>query len=163
MLLWFRSTALYARLSRYPTLHQFVRYALVGVLNVVTYFALFNLLLWAGLHIYLANAIAFLITSINSFVLNKLWAFKDHRREGVVRQYTIFVSFTLIGLAINTAALTVFLIPLGRYGIIGKNLAALLALPFSVAWNFLSYRKWTFKPAVRAGAASTRSPGSSVR
>lgn len=140
-----RSSRLYARLSRRPALHQFVRFATVGVLNVVLYFSIFNLLLWLGLHTLASNAVAFLVSSVNSFTLNKLWAFKDPRREAIVRQYFVFVFFTLVGLAINSGVLWLLLIPLATYGTIGKNLAALGALPFSVAWNFTAYRRWTFR------------------
>lgn len=158
-----RSTKPYARLAERPMLHQFVRYALVGVLNVALHFTIFNVLLWAGRHTLLANAVAFVISSINSFVLNKLWAFKDPRRHAVVRQYLGFVTVTLIGLGINTGALSVFLIPLERFGTLGKNIAVLCALPFSITWNFLIYRYWTFRAGTRASDASAQSPEGSER
>lgn len=154
---------MYARLARHPWLLQFVRYGLVGVVNVLLFFGLFNLLLWVGWPILGANALAFFLTSINSFTLNKLWAFRDQRRKAVIRQYLVFVTFTLIGLGINTGMLTLLLIRLERYGTIGKNLAALGAIPFSVAWNFFSYRRWTFKPGVRGRGASATSHGASGR
>lgn len=131
-------------LTRHEAFGQFVRYAIIGCLNVVTFFTIFNLLLWAGVHTLVANAIAFFLTSIGSFLLNKAWAFKDRARQAVFRQYLVFVSFTLVGLALNTGVLTLLLIPLSRYGTLGKNLAALGALPVSVVWNFTTYRRWTF-------------------
>lgn len=159
-----RSTRLYARLSGYPALHQFVRYALVGVLNVVVYLGIFNVLRVVDAHPNLAAAVAFFVTSIQSFTLNKLWAFRDPRREALMRQYLVFVFFTLVGLAINQAAFTVLLLPLRRFGRLGENAALIGALPFSVIWNFFSYRRWTFKPGAHAAAgASARSPGSSGR
>lgn len=140
-----RRTAIYERLSRYPAVLQFVRFATVGSLNVALYLLLFNVLLAVGLHTLAANAIAFVVTSINSFALNKTWAFKDRRRHALVRQYFVFVTFTLVGLAINSGVLSLLLIPLDRFGTLGKNAAALGAIPFSVAWNFNAYRRWTFR------------------
>ncbi len=158
-----RSSALYAWLRQRPAALQFVRYALVGLLNVTLFLGLFNLLLWAGWHTIAANAVAFFVTSVNSFTLNKLWAFKDPRRSAVLRQYLVFVFFTLIGLAINTSVLYLLLIPLEPFGTLGKNAAALGAIPFSVVWNFLSYRRWTFKPHAAASSTSEGSLRESVR
>lgn len=159
-----RATTLYGRLAEYPAFLQFVRYAMVGVLNVALFLGIFNLLLWAGAHTIAANAVAFFLTSLNSFALNKLWAFKDPRRQAVLRQYLVFVGFTMVGLGINTGVLYLLLIPLEPYGTLGKNAAALGAIPFSVAWNFLTYRRWTFKPGAHEGSgASVGSPRSSAR
>lgn len=158
-----RSTTLYAWLQRRPAALQFVRYAMVGVVNVTLFLGLFNLLLWIGWPTLAANALAFFLTSVNSFTLNKLWAFRDPRRSAVLRQYLVFVFFTLIGLGINTGVLYLLLVPLERFGTIGKNAAALGAIPFSVAWNFLSYRRWTFRPDAAGSSASGGSLRSSVR
>jgi putative flippase GtrA len=162
MLSSLRRTSLYAWLTRFPALHQFVRYGLVGVLNVAVYFALYNLLRLVDTHPNLAAAVAFFVTSLQSFALNKLWAFRDARRHAVFRQYLVFVMFTMIGLAINQAAFTVFLLPLRRFGALGENAALLGAIPFSVAWNFFSYRRWTFV-AVPASDGTGRSPLASGR
>lgn len=149
MLTRFRNTRLYDRVSRHEWIHQFVKYALIGGLNVAIHLAIYNLLTLGGLSPLAANAIAFFFASVNSFIWNKLWAFRDQRREAVVRQYLLFVGFTLIGLGLHTAAFSVWLLLLGRHGRLGENAALLLALPVSVVWNFTSYRLWTFKPSVR--------------
>lgn len=138
---------------------QFARYATIGALNVAFYFVLFNAFLLLGAPTLVANAIAFFITSVNSYVLNKRWAFRDTQPR-VVRQYFVFVGFTLVGLALNTAVLSALLIPLEGYGTTGKNLAALGALPVSVIWNFTSYRRWTFSRRADAAEASRSRPPS---
>lgn len=149
MLTQLRQSSVYSRLHRHEVVRQFVKYAIVGCLNVGLYLAIFNLLLLADVHVLAANAIAFSITSVNSFFLNKAWSFRDQRRHAVVRQYFTFVFFTLVGLGLNTGVLSLLLIPLDTYGTIGKNLAALGSVPVSVIWNFTSYRLWTFKDPKR--------------
>lgn len=146
MLTRLRRSNAYARIGRHEVARQFVKYAIVGCINVAIYFAIFNLLLAASVPVLGANAAAFVVSSVNSFALNKVWSFRDPRRDAVVRQYLVFVTFTLVGLALNTGVLSLLLIPLGELGTLGKNLAAVLALPVSVAWNFWSYRTWAFKP-----------------
>jgi putative flippase GtrA len=155
-----RSSSWYARLARYPTLHQFVRYAMVGVLNVGVGLAILNLLLINGVQANLAQAAAFLVTSIQGFALHKTWAFKDEGKHPLLRGYLVFLLLTTVGLAINQIVFTLLLLPMRPLGLLGKNLAALGAIPFSVAWNFMAYRRWTFNPAApTAPAASERSPG----
>jgi len=150
----FRQSKVYERLHRHEIVRQFVKYAIVGCLNVALYLAIFNLLLLTDLHVLVANALAFSITSVNSFFLNKTWSFRDQRTERVVRQYFTFVFFTLIGLGLNTAVFSLLLIPLDQYGTIGKNAAAIGSVPVSVIWNFTSYRLWTFKHPQRRDSAS---------
>jgi len=143
-----------SRVRGHEAFGQFVRYALIGCFNVVVYLAIFNTMQLiavaeAGveptrLQILGASAVAFTVTSLISFVLNKLWAFRDTRREKVVRQYGVFFFFTLVGLVLHEITLFLLLIPLQQYGLIGRNAAALCALPVSILWNFNAYRRWTF-------------------
>ena len=167
MLTQIRSSKTYERVTRHEIVHQFVKYAMIGMLNVAVHVGFFNLFLVLGLPSLVSNALAFFIASINSFLLNKRWAFRDRRDHAVVRQYFVFLFFTLVGLALHTGAFSLLLIPLDDHGTLGKNAALLLALPVSVVWNFTSYRRWTFVPnalalRLRAEGASgaTPAPGS---
>lgn len=133
-----------SRIRQHEALGQFVRYAIVGCLNVALFFGLLNGTRWLGAPIAAAAGVAYLVTNIVSFVLNKRWSFRDTRSDGVMRQYLLFFSFTLVGLILYEAALHLLLIPLGRHGLLGENIAALFAIPVSVLWNFNAYRRWTF-------------------
>jgi putative flippase GtrA len=147
------------RVRRHEMTGQFIRYAAVGVLNVLLFFALFNLLTpshTTRARTVAAYAAAFLITSVISFALNKTWAFKDTRRERIAHQYALFLVLTLVGLGIQTGVFALLLIPLHQYGRLGRNAAALPGIPISVLWNFTAYRRWTFN----AVTAATAGPGS---
>lgn len=152
MLSRFRQSETYARLEQYEIVHQFVKYAMVGCLNTALFIGIFNALDLA-IPTVSAYATAFFVTSVGSFLLNKWWSFRDHRKERVVRQYLRFVTFTLIGLGLNTGAFRLLLIPLEQYGRLGKNAAALATVPLSVVWNFSAYRRWTFTPTKRRAVA----------
>lgn len=136
---------LYDRLASYEIVGQFIRYATVGVMNVALFFAIYNTLLHFHVETHASYVIAFAITNVGSFLLNKRWTFRDARPH-FVRQYFRFSFFTLVGLGISTTAFSAFLhlTPLEHHGTVGKNVAALAAIPFSVFWNFFSYRHWTF-------------------
>jgi putative flippase GtrA len=143
---------LYEQLHRHEIVRQFVKYALVGCLNVTLSLAIFNALRAIHIHRLGASTIAFVVTSIIGFTLNKMWSFRDHRLEKaeVGRQYVVFVFFTAVGLALFTGAFRLLLIPLERFGRIGENAAFLGSVPVSVLWNFTAYRRWTFRPTARA-------------
>ena len=148
MLSSLKSSRLYERISRYENVKTFVKYSMIGGLNVVIFLGIFNLMRRVvGLDEVPSYVIAFVPTNINSFFLNKRWAFRDERRHAVGRQYLLFAFFTVVSLGIQTGLFQLFLIPLQTYGWLGENIAALLPLPFSVAWNFASYRLWAFKRA----------------
>ncbi|HVE92711.1 MAG TPA: GtrA family protein [Actinomycetota bacterium] len=143
-----RSSGLYVRASRYPIIGQFIKYAMVGALNVAVGLSIFNLLRLVDVHPNIALTVAFTVTSIQSYALNKKWSFKDQGRHGITKGYLLFVSFTLVGFAIQQIGFTVsYKLLLHRYGKLGENLAILSVTPFSVLWNFLAYRRWTFGAA----------------
>jgi putative flippase GtrA len=136
---------------------QFVRYGLVGCLNVIIFFSIFNLLtLGHASHArtILAQVPAFLVTSVVSFFLNKRWAFKDERRHRVAHQYALFLFLTLIGLGLQLSVSAVLLVPLHQFGRLGRNAAAASAIPFVVLWNFTAYKRWTFRTTAPAPSSS---------
>ncbi len=128
------------RLRRHEIAGQFIRYALVGVLNVAVSLVLFTVF---GRSVP-ATMIAFVVSNTISFFLNKRWAFKDVRVD-VVRQYVLFFAFTGVGLALFVGQFALYRIPLDHYGTNGKYAAYLLSLPIVVLWNFTAYRRWTFR------------------
>ena len=148
-----RESKLYADLHRHEIVRQFVKYAIVGAINVVIQLAFFNGLRIAGVHRIPASTVAAVVTSITSFALNKVWSFRDSNASRVHRQYLRFSLFTLVGLAIFTGAFRLLLIPLEQYGRLGENAAFILAIPAAVVWNFTSYRRWTFNRAAPVGSA----------
>jgi putative flippase GtrA len=140
------------KLRRHEITGQFIRYAVIGCMNVALFFAIFNILTPAHasrLRTVVAYACAFLVTSVFSFALNKRWAFKD-QSERIAHQYALFLSLTLVGLGLQTGVFALMLVPLHQYGRLGRNVAALPGIPISVIWNFTAYRRWTFNSATAA-------------
>ncbi len=142
-----RQSKTYARLHRHEVVRQFVKYALVGCLNVALSLGIFNGMRYLNAPRLAASTAAFLVTSVNGFLLNKNWSFRDQRTHRVTRQYLRFLFFTTVGLALFSVAFRLLLIPLEEFGRIGENAALLGSIPVSVAWNFTAYRLWTFKTA----------------
>lgn len=130
--------------SRPRWIKQFLRYAVVGIVNVALYYVLFNVLLTLDWSPLAANAVSFFPVTVNSFLLNKIWSFEDRQLKGVTRQYAVFLLWTLVALAVETGCLWLLLIPLEPHGRLGVNIAATLTAPFTAVTNFLAQRRWTF-------------------
>jgi putative flippase GtrA len=140
---------------------QIVKFGLVGIINTGIDFAILNLLInvtgiYSGIWLFIFNVISFGVAVINSYFMNKYWAFKV---SGSVQAKEIFkfVFVSLIGLFLNSVIVyylgTFFIlsyrlsasaayvyIPAGLW----DNLAKLAATAVSLVWNFIGYKLFVF-------------------
>lgn len=145
---------------------QFIKFAVVGCLNVLVSFLVFYLCYrqWPlaalilqsvatihpsiestisayGVHAIdaaFANTIGYLAGMINSFVLNKLWTFEA--KGTTIRQIHRFFILNILGLAVSTLIIFVFVDHLGApYLIVWFFTIALVMI-----LNFLGNKHWTF-------------------
>ena len=141
---------------------QIARFGVVGIINTGLDFAILNILIYttgiySGAWLSVFNTISFGIAVINSYFLNKYWAFGT---GGSVRTTEVsrFLTVSLIGLTINTLIVYV----LGTFFILSfrlsdgapfielaaglwDNLAKLAATAISLVWNFIGYKLFVFK------------------
>lgn len=132
---------------------QIFRFGMVGVLNTLIDFLVLNILLWSlgidsGRTLVVCNGVAFFAASLNSYLCNKRWTFADKGRE-TVRQYLLFILFSVGGLIVNTLVLYLFttVLPLGTgtSSLLQVNIAKVFATVASMAWNYLTYRRFVFE------------------
>ncbi len=153
------------------TLGEFWRFAIVGVINTLINFAILNLLSHltgkdSGTAALGYAAIAFTIATVNSYLLNKNWSFKDHEHEHAAKKFTMFLLVSLVGLIINSGtiyAITTYIkVPAGLLssvistvpvvaekfvdpGVLWLNIAAVVATCLALIWNFIGYKFFVFK------------------
>ncbi|PIT90781.1 MAG: hypothetical protein COU22_00275 [Candidatus Komeilibacteria bacterium CG10_big_fil_rev_8_21_14_0_10_41_13] len=137
-------------LGKLPFLRQFIRFALVGIINTIIDFGVYLLLtrivILTNNHNYLlANAIAFITAATNSYFLNKYWTFLNSEKENEVYQYCKFVLFNFLGLVIVEAILYLLVYYFGVYDIFAKMIAML----FNVWLMFYLTRKFVFREMKR--------------
>lgn len=132
---------------------QFIRFALIGVLNTAINFAVLNLLslltgVTKGEKIIWMAMVAFAVATINSYYFNKLWTFKDKSTDEA-KKFSIFLIVSILGAMINSG--TVYLISTYTYPLFGLsshlwlNVANLFATGISLIWNFIGYKLIVFK------------------
>lgn len=122
---------------------QLFHFAVVGGTGYVVNLIVFTLLNGgAGINHLLAAVGAFVVAVTNNFVLNRQWTF---RRQGSTEahagfQAARFLTVSLVGLAVNLAALAALVDGAGVPELLGQAIAVALATPV----NFVGNKLWTF-------------------
>lgn len=137
-----------------PLAKQFIRFALIGVVNTGIDFAILNVLMFAtgineGPNLIYLNLISFTAAVANSYFLNKKWAFKDNSQGDTGKKFSAFLAISIIGALINTGIVTgisTYIDPiLGLSQGLWVNVAKLLATGVALVWNFIGYKLIVFK------------------
>ncbi|MFM8743797.1 MAG: GtrA family protein [Cytophagales bacterium] len=120
---------------------KFVRFALVGTSGLVIDFGL-TYLCKEKLRVdkYVANGIGFFAAATSNFYINRNWTFENHQPD-VAGQYIKFISFALVGLAINSAIVWWLNDRLRRKFYLSKAIATTIV----TCWNFVANFLFTFK------------------
>lgn len=143
-------------LIKYPTLIQFSKFCIVGVINTAIDFGVLNLLMYfsgiyKGPQIAIFNVISFTVAVINSYALNKYWTFKEKKAgaKKVPKQFFQYLCVSIIGITINTSivySVATYVSPLFGFSVLlWANFAKGLATAVSLFWNFIGYKFIVFK------------------
>lgn len=121
---------------------QFLKFVLVGTSNTLIDFAIYTALtrlsvFWFN-HKIGAAAIGFLIATVNSYIWNKYWTFKNKSDQHHIQSIKFFI-VGVAGLGFNVVIFWL-LLPLGWYDLFVKGIAIVIIL----FWNFTINRIWTF-------------------
>lgn len=142
----------------HSTTYQFLKFAIVGVLNTIIDFSVLNVLIsFFGLQqgdsrYALYKSISFIVAVLNSFLFNKLWVF---RKTGIYtsdtkKELSTFFGVSIIGLVINTLVSTLAF-AIGQYVYphasthVWANAGALTGTVVVLISNFFGYKLLVFK------------------
>jgi len=144
-------------------LKQIVAFGIVGSINTLSDFLLFNLFFAvAGLPLFVANVMAVSIVMSLSLFLNRKFVFKT---SGPARaaQAAKFIGVTMIGLyvvqnigiflALNVLNSAHMLSGLLANEVVQANIAKAIGVVGSATWNFTLYKLWVFKKSRAQTAA----------
>jgi putative flippase GtrA len=124
-----------------PFFFKFLRFAVVGASGVVIDFGLTYLIREKlKLNEYVANGVGFFAAATNNFFINRAWTFSSQDPE-MLTQYSRFIFFALIGLAINSAIVWFLHGQKGRNFYVSKAIATVIV----IIWNFFSNFFFTFR------------------
>lgn len=126
------------KIVTHPTAHQFVRFAMVGVLATATHYsiliALVELAHWGAI---VSSSIGFCVGALVSYLLNRQLTFKV--RPELAMGFLKFFSVVLIGLGFN-ASIVAAVRHLGAHYLLAQAIATGTVL----FWNFGATRLLVF-------------------
>jgi putative flippase GtrA len=131
---------------------RFGRFLTVGVSNTLLTFVVFNVLVAiTAMPIAFANAIAYSVGIVNSFIWQRRWTFRDRAHLPVQSTLPRFVVSNLGGLALTTGVVAALewvglrsWLPAFVPRVIAVNLVAAIAIGAGLVWNYLMMRFWVF-------------------
>jgi putative flippase GtrA len=121
---------------------QFVKFAVVGVLNsAIQYLVFLFLYSFTGTQYLLASIIGYVAGMTNSYILNRRWTFES-RNQKLLTELSRFVAVNLVSLGVNLGLL--YLLVSTRVMI--PQRAQVVAIVGSTLVNFVLNKVWTFAP-----------------
>lgn len=120
--------------------NKFVKFGLVGVLNTLINWIIFAVLNFVGVYYIIANVIAYVIATINSYIWNSRWVFK-YKGEDKKETTTKFILLNLVGLALNTMILYLLVDLIG----LNKLIALVITTVIVMVINYIVNKIWVFK------------------
>ena len=117
------------------------RFAIVGLINFGIDVAAFSITFYfLGIHLIIANTIAYCLATINSYLMNKYWTFAGHSAPDIsTSEFARFLLFNIGGLALSN--ITVFLLAEFLLPLVAK----LGAVGVTFVWNYLTIRRFVFR------------------
>jgi len=140
--------------KKIPIMLQLARYGLIGVFNTIANLGIINIFIFwtgvsSGFQADIFAAITFALVVTNSFFWNKYWTFGAGSNQKTVREYIEFFVVSLSGAFINVSLFHVIVNVIGPKGGMGSeawmNVAVVIGIPISLAWNFTGYKFFVFK------------------
>jgi putative flippase GtrA len=140
--------------NRAPSLFEFSKFAVVGVLNSGVDFGILNLLMLitgvsSGGGFLAFKSVSVTLGVINSYLWNKYWTFKTSNAADARREFMAFMVVTLIAVGVNVAGADVIVnvigAPAGFSTKLWANIGAISGAGLTLFTNFFGYKFFVFK------------------
>lgn len=144
------------------TAKQFLKFAMIGVLNTFVDLAVLNAAtiisgVTEGSGYAVQKGLSFLVAVTFSYFLNKYWAFQDKSKEEEGKKFSQFLLVSIVGMLINVsvATITVTYLKTPINDILNiqflmndqlwVSIGGLAGTAVGLVWNFVGYKIWVFK------------------
>jgi putative flippase GtrA len=135
---------------------QFVKVGVIGVVNTVVDFGLFNIMRSVGVGRYVAITGAFAAATLLSYLLNRRWSFELTDGKVSLRETTHFYWINAAAWAVTVAIVWIADQWFGPLNQAGENAAKLAAVVVILLPKFAGYRDIVFRSALDQRAAADR-------
>ncbi len=121
---------------------QYFQFITVGGIGVILNLALLFLFTeFIGMYYILSESLAFFIATVNNFILNKVWTFKENLKNDPFKKLIQYLGISMIGVTINLSVLFLLV----EFFSIWYMIAEIFATAASSVVNYLGNKFWTFK------------------
>ena len=131
------------------TLKQFIKFAVVGVINTSIHTLIFNIASVLGFHYLISQTLGYLISSINGFLMNYKLVFKADNadKRTIMRYYATYTMSFIIMLVMSYIYVDLLgLNPMiDFFSIVTVKVLPLLTLVVTVPFNFILSKYWVYK------------------
>ena len=140
--------------DRAPSLFEFSKFAVVGVLNSGVDFGILNFLMLltgvsSGAGFLAFKSVSVTLGVINSYLWNKYWTFKTSNSADARREFMAFMVVTLIAVGVNVAGADVIVnvigAPAGFSTKLWANIGAISGAGLTLFTNFFGYKFFVFR------------------
>lgn len=125
---------------------EIVKFGLIGGVNTVITFAVYNVILSIGA--IKATLVAAVVATTVSYFLNRHWTYRHLPKTDLKREYTLFFVFNLIGMAIDSGiqGFAIYILDFNvKTDALGLNIFKFVALVIGTVFRFWAYRTFVFK------------------
>ncbi|TYQ15466.1 UNVERIFIED_CONTAM: putative flippase GtrA [Acetivibrio alkalicellulosi] len=131
------------KIVNYMLSGQVIKFGIVGVSNtLVDTIVYWTAIEFMGINYQIAQILGYSFGIANSFLLNKIWTFKDSgKNKKTTEQLVKFVIINIVSLSLTLLALTLLVDTLG----LDKLIAKLIVIVIAQIVNFLGYKLWVFR------------------
>src|SRR3990167_3319497 len=154
-ILWILGVGLGYFLGRwFSFFNQFGKFAAIGFTNAAVDFGVLNYLIYitgitGGQHYSLFKAVSFLVALINSYILNKFWAFSAGH-DGVGKmEFVKFAGVAVVAALINVSVASYvvnFIDPLFNFTpAVWANIVAIIGSASALIFSFIGFKLLVFK------------------
>jgi putative flippase GtrA len=135
--------------ERRETAKQIRRFIVIGVLSVLTDFAVYTLLTRLGLIWDVSKGVSYVSGMVVGFIGNKLWTFESARRSPAEPITYILLYTTTLGVNVLVNRLVILVVSAWLPPEAVKGLAFLVATGVTTVLNFVGMKWITFRVGVR--------------
>ncbi|MFF2484489.1 GtrA family protein [Paenibacillus sp. NPDC058071] len=132
---------------RWPAFKQFILFNLVGLVNTAVDFAIFGLLVWAGLHAAASQVVSYAAGMANSYWMNSRFTFKSSAgasADGPIGGGRL-LRFVLLNLAVLGVSVSLLYLAVERLTW-NPFIAKIVVTCLTVLLNFVGSKRWVFRP-----------------
>lgn len=141
---------------------QFVKVGMVGVLNTILYFVLFNIFREFGIGLVASVTLAFAAATLFSYLVNRRWTFRIVSASPSIAEGSKFYVVNIVAWAVTVAVVLAADWLFGPLSRLGENIANVVAAGLILLPKFASYRDLVFRRSIDAEAKNGNSGGNTL-